>query len=73
MGWILEGCTVRGNYHGAEVVGVVTHSRVALAGKVKHHVELSHGFDTCGGKIRRAAGESIILRGDEVEVIEAAA
>lgn len=40
MGWNLEGKTVGGFYVGQWVRGVVTNSRVALGGRVKHTVAL---------------------------------
>jgi len=42
--WILEGLTVRANYYGKEVQGVVTESRVKYGGKVQHTLRLTEGL-----------------------------
>ena len=67
MGWVLEGMRVWGNYHGADVSGVVTHSRVKYGGGVSHHITVDEGFSTCEGRISRKAGESIILDHSAIE------
>lgn len=67
MGWDLEGMRVWGNYHGADVSGVVYHSRVKYGGGVSHHLTVDAGFSTCKGKISRKAGESVILDHSAIE------
>lgn len=40
MGWCKDGSTIRANYLGTEVVGVVTESRVKYGGKVQYTVKM---------------------------------
>jgi len=65
--WNLEGMRVWGNYHGADVSGVVYRSRVEYGGGVSHHLTVDEGFSTCGGRIFREAGESIIFSHSAIE------
>ena len=40
MGWCKDGSTIKANYLGDEVVGVVEESRVKYGGKVQYRVKL---------------------------------
>jgi hypothetical protein len=40
MGWCKDGSTIKANYLGDEVVGVVQESRVKYGGKVQYRVKL---------------------------------
>ena len=40
MGWCKDGSTIRADYFGESVVGVVSDSRVKLGGKVQYTVHL---------------------------------
>ena len=70
MSWNLEGKRVCANYHGATVIGVVHHSRVALGGTVKHYVTIDEGFSTLNGRISREKGENVIIGGVHTHIIE---
>ncbi len=61
--WNLEGMQIEGTYLDGtvEVSGRVTHSRVAYGGGVEHHVKIDNGFSAVGGRVRREAGEVIIV------------
>jgi len=62
MFWDLEGTRVEAVYLGdIDVSGEVVLSRVAYGGGVKHHVRLDRPFIACGGKIKRDAGEVVIV------------
>jgi len=65
--WNLEGMWVCGNYHGANISGVVRLSRVKYGGTVSHHIKLDAGFSTCNGRISRKKGESVILDHSAIE------
>ena len=67
MSWDLEGTYVEAMYlNDIEVAGLVTLSRVAYGGRVKHHVRLDKPFIACGGKIKRDAGEVVIVSHSQV-------
>ena len=60
--WNLEGMQVTGTYlDEVEVAGRVTLSRVAYGGSVEHHVKIDNGFTAVDGRVRRDAGEVIIV------------
>jgi len=60
--WNLEGMQIEGTYLDVvEVSGRVTHSRVAYGGGVEHLVKIDNGFSAVGGRVRRDAGEVIIV------------
>lgn len=61
--WNLEGMQVTGGYleGTVEVTGRVTLSRVAYGGGVEHHVKLDEGFTAVNGRVKRDAGEVIIV------------
>lgn len=60
--WNLEGMQIEGTYlDEVEVSGRVTHSRVAYGGGVEHHVKIDNGFSAVSGRVRREAGEVIIV------------
>jgi len=60
--WNLEGMQIEGTYlDEVEVSGRVTHSRVAYGGGVEHHVKIDNGFSAVDGRVRREAGEVIIV------------
>lgn len=60
--WNLEGMQVTGTYlDEVEVAGRVTLSHVAYGGGVEHHVKIDNGFTAVGGRVRRDAGEVIII------------
>jgi hypothetical protein len=40
MGWCKDGSTIKANYMGDEIVGVVLDSRVKYGGKVQYRVQL---------------------------------
>jgi len=68
MSWNLEGTRVEAIYLGdIEVAGLVTLSRVAYGGNVNHHVRLDKPFIACGGKIKRDAGEVVIVSHSQVQ------
>lgn len=65
--WNLEGMTIRANYLGdIPVAGKVTLSRVKYGGGISHHITLAEGFTALGGKIKRDAGEGIIVAHEDV-------
>ena len=67
MSWNLEGTCVEAMYlNEIEVAGEVTLSRVAYGGSVQHHVRLEKPFIACGGKIKRDAGEVVIVSHSQV-------
>ena len=43
MGWCKDGSTIKADYLGNEVVGIVTESRVKYGGKVQYTVEMVDG------------------------------
>jgi hypothetical protein len=70
MKWNLEGMYVEGVYCGdIPVGGVVTHSRVALAGRVKHHVELAHGINW-ENRIVRPKGDVVIIEHSTITCVK---
>lgn len=65
MSWNLEGRRVTGKYlQQFEVSGVVTLSRVALGGAVKHTVELDQTIHIYGGE-----RDSVILSSDDIHQV----
>lgn len=69
-GWNLEGMYVEGVYCGdIPVAGVVTHSRVALGSRVKHHVELAHGINW-KNKIVRSKGDVVIVEHSTITTVK---
>lgn len=71
MNWNLEGSLIEGVYLGdIPVSGIVTESRVAYGARIKHTVELSHGFHRERGNIGREQGEVVILEDHEVTMLE---
>ena len=65
MGWILEGKTVGGFYMGHYVRGVVTNSRVALGGRVKHTVALLKPLE-----LFCTVRTDVIMEQNEIMVVE---
>jgi hypothetical protein len=63
--WNLEGLTVRGEYFGTKVEGVVTLSRVKFGGSVQHTVDLFFPI-TMFGQERT----TVLLDADEVVHVE---
>lgn len=61
--WNFEGSRVYGSYLNGDidVSGIVTKSRVAYGGKVEHWITLDRGFSLYGGRVRREAGETVII------------
>ena len=69
MGWNLEGLFVKGLYlDEVEVSGRVSLSRVEYGGNVSHHIAIDNGFAAVGGRVRRNAGEVIIV--DHKNILE---
>ena len=66
--WDLEGLCIEAWYlvGVAKVRGLVTHSRVKYGGTVSHHVTLVAGFSACGGKIKRNAGDVVLIEHRDV-------
>ena len=68
MSWNLEGTCVEATYlNDIEVAGLVTLSRVTYGGEVNHHVRLDKSFTACNGKIKRDAGEVVIVSHSQVQ------
>ena len=63
--WNLEGLTVRGEYFGVPVEGVVTLSRVKFGGTVQHTVDLFFPITIFG-----AERTSVLLDANEVVHVE---
>lgn len=63
--WNLEGLTVRGEYFGVPVEGVVTLSRVKLGGTVQHTVDLFFPITMFGDE-----RTSVLLDANEVVHVE---
>lgn len=71
MGWNLEGLFVKGIYlDEVEVSGKVSLSHVGYGGTVSHHITIENGFTACNGRVRRNAGEGIIV--DHKNILEVA-
>jgi len=66
--WNLEGLCIEAWYLGdvAKISGLVTRSRVKFGGGVSHHVTLTRGFSGCGGRIKRDAGDAVIIDHEDV-------
>jgi hypothetical protein len=64
--WNLEGLTVRGEYYGHKVQGIVTLSRVKYGGAVQHTVELFFPITMFGSDERT----TVLLDADEVVHVE---
>jgi hypothetical protein len=68
--WNLEGMQVKGTYlEEVPVSGRVTLSRVAYGGDVQHHIKLDQGITAAGGRVKRPAGDVIILRHKYIEEV----
>jgi predicted RNA-binding protein associated with RNAse of E/G family len=63
--WNLEGLTVRGEYFGIPVEGIVTMSRVKYGGSVQHTVDLFFPITVFGDE-----RTTVLLDADEVTYIE---
>ena len=63
--WNLEGLTVRGEYFGVPVEGVVTLSRVKYGGEVQHTVDLFFPITIFGDE-----RTSVLLDANEVVHVE---
>jgi len=63
--WNLEGQTVRGEYFGIPVEGIVTMSRVKYGGSVQHTVDLFFPITVFGNE-----RTTVLLDADEVTYIE---
>lgn len=63
--WNLEGLTVRGEYFGVPVEGVVTLSRVKYGGSVQHTVELFFPITLFGSE-----RTIVLLDSNEITFIE---
>lgn len=63
--WNLEGLTVRGEYFGVPVEGVVTLSRVKYGGSVQHTVELFFPITLFGSE-----RTTVLLDSNEITFIE---
>jgi hypothetical protein len=63
--WNLEGLTVRGEYFGHKVQGVVTLSRVKYGGDVQHTVELFFPITMFGSE-----RTTVLLNASEVVHVE---
>lgn len=63
--WNLEGLTVRGEYFGFPVAGVVTLSRVKYGGEVQHTVDLFFPITIFGDE-----RTSVLLDANEVAHVE---
>lgn len=62
MNWNLEGSCVEALYlDEIPVCGEVVLSRVAYGGRINHHVRLDSGFNAFCDKVRREAGEVVIV------------
>lgn len=63
MNWNLQGEKIIGTYLDGLVTisGLVELSRVCYGGSIEHHVKIDEGFSVLDGKIRRDAGESLII------------
>jgi len=64
--WNLEGLTVRGEYFGHKVEGVVTLSRVKFGGAVQHTVDLFYPITL----FSTAEKTTVLLDANEVTYIE---
>ena len=64
----LEGLCIEAWYLGdvAQVTGLVTLSRLKPGGGAAHHVMLTRGFSGCGGRIKRDAGDTVIVDHEDV-------
>ena len=63
--WNLEGLTVRGEYFGTKVEGVVTLSRVKFGGSVQHTLDLFFPITMFGSE-----RTTVLLDADEVVHVE---
>ena len=63
--WNLEGLTVRGEYFGVPVEGVVTLSRVKYGGEVQHTVDLFFPITIFGDE-----RTSVLLDANEITHVE---
>ena len=63
--WNLEGLTVRGEYYGHKVSGVVTLSRVKYGGDVQHTVDLFFPITMFGSE-----RTTVLLNASEVVHVE---
>ena len=61
MNWNLEGLKIEAEYLDVPVCGVITHSRVAYGGGVKHHLVLDADYSNCNGRVTRPAGDVVIV------------
>lgn len=67
--WNLEGLCIEARYldnDTVKVCGVVTLSRAKYGSGVLHHVTLTRGFSARGGRIKRDAGDTVIVDHEDV-------